>query len=181
MNRREAMKMGGVAAMAAVTGLSTEGAGCTSHQVEQEINVILQATANVLAAAGETAWSKTLSDAEQALAAAEAKWKAGGAVDILIDALDALEAVAAVIPLTAPYSPFIDVIVAAIETVLALLPAAAGNTATVAHREARVKAFGNPHRGRVPNFRSARSGAQQWNTVCAALPALKVARVKVPL
>jgi len=173
MNRREAMKLGGLGAAAAVTGLSFETLGCNSQNIENLINVILQGTSNVLASAGQTAWSAELAKAEQALASAETTWKAGGAVAILTDALNAVEAVTAVIPLTEPYSPFIDVIVTAIESVLALLPA----TTNVQARPM----VANAHRGRIAAFKSARQGAQQWNKAAEALPALHVAKLHVPV
>jgi hypothetical protein len=173
MNRRRAMKLIGLASGAVLTGLSTQALSCSASQIENEINVILEGLANLLAAAGQTAWSTDLSTAEQALAAAEQSWQTGGAVQILITALNAVEAICAVIPLVDVYSPFIDLAVTAIETVLTLLPASTAPAARAMRQ--------NAHLGRVPNFKSARAAAQQWNTTVAALPALNVAKVKVPL
>lgn len=177
MNRREAIKTGLKAGALAATLTGTIAmtgtmTGCTSATIEGEVNVILQGLSNVLAAAGQTAWSEALAKAEQALATAEATWKAGGAVQILIDALNAVEAVTAVIPVVDAYSPLIDVIVTAIESVLALLPA---STKAMAARKA------NLHAGSYRNFTSARQGAKQWNVVVEANPKLHVAKLHVPM
>ncbi len=176
MNRRDALKSCGVAALITAGGFSAALSGCTSAQIENEINVILQGIANILAVSGETTWSKTLSNAEQALVQAEATWKAGGAIQILIDALNTVEDVTAVIPLTNQYSDFIDVIVAAIETVLVLLePSVSGAT------NLKMAAKHNPHKGRIPNFKSGRKAAQEWNSIVSLHPNARVAKVKVPL
>jgi hypothetical protein len=162
----------------AAGGISTAMIGCTSAQIEQEINVILQGTSNILAVAGQTSWAKTLSAAEQALAQAETTWKSGGSVQILIDALDTVEAVTAVIPLTDQYSEFIDVIVAAIETVLPLLDHSKA-TMTIA-ASGKVFATPNPHKGRVDNFKSGHAAAKRWNSAVSGHPDLHVAKLKVP-
>ena len=117
--------------------------GCSSQQVVAEVNTVLTEATNILVVAEPGApWVPQLQAAVTALKAAEAGWAAGGKVQVVIDALNTIEAITAVIPLTAAYSPLIDVLVAGIESVLvALVPT---TPQVVALKVAR-----NPHVGRV--------------------------------
>lgn len=116
--------------------------GCTGSQIVNEINVILQQAAAVLAVVEPTApWVAEFKNAVAALMTAEQQWQTGGTVQIVIDALNAIVAVTAVIPITAPYSPLIDILVAGIETViLALAP-----SPVPAAKSVKAARAGNPH------------------------------------
>jgi hypothetical protein len=116
--------------------------GCTSTQVIDEINVVLNEADAVLAVADPS--SPQVGDLKKAIVAlegAEKIWQKGGTVAVVDDALNTLDQVLAAIPLTAIYSPLIDVLVAGIEDVLAALPqpVSAKFAATLA---------ANPHAGR---------------------------------
>ena len=106
----------------------------------------------------------------RALQAAEATWTNTGTVSVIIDALDVLEAVCAVIPLTALFSPLIDILVSGIEAVLAAMTS---QTAQVLNL--RAKYVANPHHGRVtlnkPHFLQTHQGAyhKQWNDMATNL------------
>jgi len=120
----------------------TVATGCTSTQVIKEINVALNEASAVLAVADPSApWLNDLKNAIVNLQGAESTWQSGGKVAIVDDALNTLAAVTAAIPLTAVYSPLIDVLVASIEEVLAALP-----TSTAARLSATLAT--NPHAGR---------------------------------
>lgn len=108
-----------------------------------EINTILQQAAAVLAVVEPNApWVAEFKNAIAALMVAEQQWQTGGTVQIVIDALNTIVAITAVIPLTAPYSPLIDILVAGIEMVItALVPSAAPPATVKATRQ------GNPHVG----------------------------------
>lgn len=147
--------------------------GCTGDSVINLINVALQAAENVLAVVEPgAAWVSDFQAAIAALKTAEASWQAGGAVQIVINALNTLVAVTAVIPLTAAYSPLIDILVAGIEAVLAALPAS--TTTTLSQ---------NAHYGHTqlkkPHLLQSKVGAfkQQWNDVVNANPALAKAKL----
>ena len=148
MNRRNFLK---VSVAGAVLATAPTLEGCTSSEVVNAINTVLKEAAAVLAVADPgAAWESELQQAIGALMTAEQQWQSGGAVQIVDDALNAIVAITAVIPLTAVYSPLIDVLVAAIEAVLALLPAAVSSVATKLTREQMEKssATGNSHIGR---------------------------------
>ena len=136
--------------------------GCTSSQVVSEVNTVLTEASNVLVVAEPNApWVPQLQAAITALKTSEASWTSGGAVQDVINALNTVEAITAVIPMTAAYSPLIDVLVAGVEAVLAALPP---STSTAA-----VKAVYNPHVGQVKlSGKSAKAFTAQWNATAAA-------------
>lgn len=148
--------------------------GCAGSEVINEINVVLKQAAAVLAVLEpNTTWSIALQKAIAALMTAEQQWQTGSTVQLVIDALDAIVAITAVIPITAPYSPLIDILVAGIEAVLAALPASSNNAGV------RATANGNPHIGKY-KFQShwyrktptAGEFKSAWNGVATTSPAL---------
>lgn len=164
--------------LVAVAGVQTAIlTGCSASQVENEINVVLQEATNVLAVAFPGApWLSQLQAAITALKTAEATWQAGGAVQIVIDALNTIVAITAAIPLTEIVSPLIDILVAGIEAVLAALPAPATTLTMRAQAP-------NPHIGRVViKHRWAHSRASDfksaWNIVARSNPALAKAVIQ---
>lgn len=136
-----------LSALLICTLLLTSTVGCVPpsiSSIENDINTVLDEATNVLVVADpNAAWVPQLQSAITALKTAEASWSAGGAEQIVIDALNTVEAITAVIPLTAAYSPLIDVLVAGIEAVMELFPASATPLAVGARLSA------NPHVGRV--------------------------------
>jgi len=135
---------GSVVAALCLTLCAAPMVGCTGSQVVNEVNVVLTEAVNILAVAQPNApWAPQLKAAVAALQTAEATWQAGGTVVIVEDALNTIVAIMAAIPLTAAYSPLIDVLVAGIEAILAALP-----PSTVAPTPV-VAASHNPHIGRV--------------------------------
>jgi hypothetical protein len=141
MDRREFGKMS--LAGIAIASLSSFMTACAIN-AKALLNTVIAAVQAVLKVAAPTEpWVAQLSAALNALVTAEeASWTAGGAVTIVIDALNTIANVCAVIPLTAVYSPLIDVLVAGIDAVLAVLVPPAG-------AKLKVMAIANPHRGRV--------------------------------
>lgn len=154
--------------------VTTATTGCTSGEILSYTNSVIsgvEAVLNVIAP--NSVISTQLQSALTALVSAEASWKAGGAVAILEDALNTVVAVTAAIPLTAAYSPLIDIIVAGVEAVLALLP-----------QQTSLKAVYNPHIGRArlagqSLLHPTRVGAvkAQWNSIVASNRALAPARI----
>lgn len=117
--------------------------GCTSSQVVAEVNTVLTEATNILVIADPSAtWVPQLQAAVTALKSAEAGWQSGGAVQDVISALNTVVAITSVIPVTAAYSPLIDVLVAGIESVLVALEPAGTVSVAYAGRQ-------NPHLGRV--------------------------------
>jgi len=141
--------------------------GCSGSQIINEINVVLNEAESVLAVADPGApWVTPLDNAIKALQSAETAWQTGSAVAIVDDALNTLSAVLAVIPLTAVYSPLIDVLVAGIEAVLAALPISTS-------LKARVMVMQNPHANRYTLVRHwyrtpAGNLKANWNSVAKA-------------
>jgi hypothetical protein len=166
MNRRDFGKAALAVSVAGPALLSIDG--CSTSTVVQDINVVLNEAENVLSVvASDAPWLSDFKAAIAALQTAEAAWQGGGAIQIVIDALNTLVAVTAVIPVTAAYSPLIDVLVAAIVDVLALLPASSSSAKLKATAVANphVNAYKISHRwGRTPagDFKAA------WNSVASA-------------
>lgn len=118
--------------------------GCS--EAKQILNDIINSAQALLALEPNAVWAQDLSAAIAALQQAEASWTSGGAVAVVEDALNTLEAVLAVIPMTAAFSPLVDILVAGIEAVLnVLFP----QPATSAAAKAKFNALSDPHRGRV--------------------------------
>jgi hypothetical protein len=119
--------------------------GCTDT-TENILNTVINSSLAVIKVADPNAsWLPEFASAVAALEQAETDWKGGSPIAVVESALATLEAVTAQIPLTAVYSPLIDVLVAGIDAVLATLPSTAAPVAN-----ARTIALtANPHRGRV--------------------------------
>lgn len=171
MNRRHFLKLSGTgAAVAVLTPMTMLETGCT-FSVEGTINVIIQAVGGILSFVGGSApWVADLQAALTALQTAETQWKAGGAVALIIDALNTVEAVVAVIPFTMVYSPLIDIIVSGIEAVINFFA-----PQSMKFTRARATEQNNPHKGRVPlktpGFAQTYQGAfkQQFNDAATGL------------
>jgi hypothetical protein len=161
--------------------------GCSKDTVENELNAVLNASeAVVKVAEPNAAWVPAFDNAITALEQAETQWNGGGDVAVVEGALATLEAVTAQIPLTAVYSPLIDVLVAGIDSVLAALPI---STASVAKAHAVLPAVANPHRGRVALAQPKHVGKlsiqshvdavkAQWNGIVKSNPKLAAAKLK---
>jgi hypothetical protein len=176
MDRREFGKMS--LAGIAIASLSSFMTACAVN-AKALLNTVIAAVQAVLKVAAPTEpWVAQLSAALNALVTAEALWTAGGAVTIVIDALNTIANVCAVIPLTAVFSPLIDMLVAGIDAVLPVLVPPTSATSP------RVKVFAvaNPHRGRVPlrkpRFYQTHQGEfkGQWNDLATqiGLPQAKI-------
>jgi len=159
----------GKAALALISfaTLSLTGCALTPANAKALINVLITSIQNILKVSTNAPWVGDLAAALTALQTAEASWSAGGTVAVIDDALNTLTAVLAVIPLTAIYSPLVDIVVAGIEAVLAVLPVATGSA------KLRAAISSNPHHGRIVlNKKSLRhetpQGAykSQWNGLC---------------
>jgi hypothetical protein len=165
MNRREFVVASAV--VAALPAILVEE-GCTSTDIKGLVNVVLQSIMAVIEVAEPNApWLNEMKNVYTALHDALNNWTAGGAVQILIQALNAVVAVCAVIPQTAVYAPLIAVLVAGIEAVLNALPI----SQQPAHMQT---AANNNYIGRValnkPRWYQSRVSAykEQWNAVCNA-------------
>lgn len=167
-----------------------EGCTLSMAEIENLINVALNAANAVLKVAEPGApWVADFSAAIAALQQAEASWKAGGAVAIVEAALNTLAAVTAVIPITAIYSPLIDILVAGIDAVLNALPvtmAVPPPTPTAvaqtiqAHIDASPIRYDHHGRVKVTNlFGKPTVGAfeSRWRGVVAKNPALAAAAI----
>jgi len=170
MNRRTFVgRIGSFGILALAGGVSVFTGGCvlSAANVKSVINVLITSIQNILKVATGAPWAADLSAALAALQAAMQNWAAGGAVTLIDDALNTVVAVLAVIPLTAVFSPLVDIIVSGVEAVLSVLPIAAVST------KLRVAVATNPHHGRIalnkPSlFHETPSGAykHQWNGIC---------------
>lgn len=118
--------------------------GCA--EAKAILNDVLESAQALLALDPNATWATELSSAITALQQAETSWQSGGAVVVVEDALNTLEAVLAVIPLTAAYSPLVDILVAGIEAVLNVLFPQPSSSAAA---QAKYRALSDPHRGRV--------------------------------
>lgn len=143
MNRRMFLKMSSGAAVAVVILPTT---GC-AFSVVDTLDTIIEAVSGILSYVGSSEpWAVTLQNALTKLEQVAATWTTGSDAAILIDALNAVEAVLAVIPLTAVYSPLIDLVVAGVEAIINYF---AKNTPAVALKVAARNTRHNPRIGRV--------------------------------
>jgi hypothetical protein len=172
MNRRNFMKsasFGGAAALVGPSLLTMEG--CDISTLKSYLNVVLESAEKILALSASTdTWYTDLTAAITALEATESNWSGTTAVAAVISALDTVEAVLAVIPVTEVYSPLIDLLVSAIETILTTFV-----SKTAPARIPKAMAIANPHRGRVPlcdpHFLQSKVGAykNQWDGLATDL------------
>lgn len=158
--------------------------GCTvsAAQIEANINLISQQAASILSQIGDTAIAADITAGVEKLKEAEAAWKGGGAVQDIISALNILEIAVGAVPLTAAYSPLVDVIVAGIEFILTnFVTTKAAPTGAV--RAMALPGQYNPHKGRLvvkPHMMQSPSGAYKalWDkTYAATLPALGASKL----
>ena len=165
-----------LAVIPVVTVTSVSMTGCTPAQAENEINVILQEAAGIIAVADPgVSWLTAFQSATNLLKTDEAAWVKGGAVQDVINVLNDLEGVTALISSLVPYANLIGVLVAGIDAVLALLlPApAAAPVALSAH----VSRANNPFKGRQ-TVTSAKQSRALWMGYVNANPALAAAAIK---
>lgn len=174
MNRRTFVKTAGATGtLLCVAPPAVLFEGCTDSSVISLINVALTAAEKVLAVAEAGAtWVESFKTAINALKTSEAAWQTGSSVQIVIDALNTITNVLAVIPITAVYSPLIDILVAGIEAILQALP-----------QSTTAKLSQNQHFGRAtlnkPHIFQNKTSAfkEQWNRAVAANPALAAAKL----
>jgi len=170
MNRRNFLRASGSAGIALLaTPLVIGTLGCTEQEVVNYLNTVLAAAKSILSVTVQSdPWYQDLVAAISALEATEGTWNAKTISGIVISALNAIDAVLAVIPITAVYSPLIDIVTTAIETILTLFVPAAMAASSY-------KGVRNPHRGRValkkPGHFQSDVGAfkQQFNDAVVAL------------
>lgn len=178
MDRRGFLRVAtgtGTILMVAPGMLMIEGCPLTKDNAVSLINTLLNSALALVKVIDPTAgYYNSVEAAVTAFQTAEATWKAGGAIAIVEDALNTLEGVLAVIPVTAAYSPLVDILVAAIESVFAVL----GYTPVTTK-----KLVANAHKGktslRKPGRFQSPQGAykQQWNDVVNGTPALAAAKL----
>lgn len=151
--------------------------GCTPSQVENEVNVIVQETAAIIAVADPGAtWLADFTKAANLLKVDEAAWIKGGAVQDVINVLNDIEGITALISPLVPYASLIAVLVAGIDAALALLlpaPAVAAPGAMATH----AATAPNPWKGRGVTVTSAKDSKTQWNLIVSQNPALKAAKI----
>jgi len=176
MQRREFLRKSatvGAVVVVAPSALMLEGC---SVNVKALLNTVLDsANAIIKVAAPDAPWLQSLENAVAALQQAEQQWSAGGAVQIIISALNTVQGVLSVIPITAAYSPLIAVLVAGIEAVLvALVPQQAPTPATV---NAARNPYLTTHRVHLkkPHMLQTHQGAyrSQWNATASELGLVK--------
>lgn len=185
MNRRKFMsalaalgvagRFAGMIALAPVTLLMT----ACSFSVSGVLGVIIGAVQGILTIAGDAPWATELSAALTTLQQQIATWKAGGAAAIVIDALNTIEALVAAIPFTAIYSPLVDLLVSAIESVINYFTGQNPNV-SIRFTVRRSTTQTNPHMGRVacaapdkthPSYEGAIKA--QWNALANSLQLAK--------
>jgi hypothetical protein len=180
ISRRQALTS--IAKVGALTLVAPSMFGC-AFNVKDSLTTIISAISGILSYVGNTQpWAATLQAALAKLQATVATWTTGTPAAIVLDILDSIEAVLGAIPLTAIYSPLIDLIVTAIEAIVNYY-AQNSPASVVKLMQKRLSAPRNPRIGRValktPHVLQSPQGAwkQQYNdaAVGIGLPQLKVA------
>lgn len=138
--------------------------GCAVNP-EELLNAVVTSAQGLLKVVGNEPWAPQLSTALSSLVAAEASWKSGGPITVVEDALGTIMQIVAVVPITAPYSPLVDILVAAIDGILAVLPQGGGQVS------ARVNAHIGRARLKKPHVFQTQVGAykKQWNDEATSL------------
>jgi len=114
------------APVATVAMVGMTGCSMSMQQKEALLNTAIQSAEAVIAQAEPGgAWVQPMKNALAALVNSEPSWVNGGTAQNIITALNTIEAITSVIPFTAPYAALIDVLVAGIDAVLAVLPVSA--------------------------------------------------------
>ena len=174
MERRRFMQFAGATALALATGATTVTIEGCAFDIKAAINTILNSALAILKVAEPNAsWTAPLASAIAALEQAETSWQAGGAATIVIDALNTIEVVVAVIPITEPYAPLIDILVAVIEAVMSAFGLTAQLSPMAMSKRGAV--VNSPHYGKAtihtsfthPTWQGAYK--HQWNAEAAAL------------
>lgn len=173
-NRRKLLKYGS-ASLASFAAVTMIGCPFTPAQAENEINVIIQQAIAIIAVADPgVTWLAAFSKAAAILKADEANWVKGGAVQDVINVLTDLEQVTTLISPLVPYAGLIAVLVAGINTALALLLPAAPTGAVVAHSSRRLAV--NPFAGKA-TVKNGADSKRQWKAIVAANPELAKAAI----
>jgi hypothetical protein len=172
-------RFAGIIALSPVAFMMT----ACSFSVSGVLNVIIGAVQGILTIAGDAPWATELSAALATLQQQIAAWKTGSPAAIVIDALNTIEAIAAVIPFTAVFSPLIDLLVSAIESVIDYFTSQPANAiAAIRFTHARSTRQTNAHIGRVacavpdkthPTYEGALKA--QWNALASSLQLPKAA------
>lgn len=161
MNRRTFL------ASASATLLMPSLLGCPRQdQISQLLDVLGTNAANVAKLIGNTALAQQITTYSSMAVSAVKDWKNGSPVDQAIQALSALEPVLNVIPATSPYAPLIDICIATVQSILAMLPPPTHPSTQMTVVHARVVHLGHPIPQNAKEFR------KQWNDVIRQHPEL---------
>lgn len=176
LNRRSFLKSSATA-IVALPFASTLLVGCSSADLKNYLNVALDSLVSILSLTNSTdSWYAGLVSAINALKATEGTWTAGTVTADIEAALKTAEAVLAVIPVTAAYSPLIDLVVTAIDTILSLFVKPSPAVSVKAKTS-------NPHRNRVslkkPGTLQSKIEAyrQQYNDIVVGLQLPATAKI----
>jgi hypothetical protein len=166
LNRRQFGKTALTAAGIVMVAPATLLRSC-STSISGLVNAVISSAEAILTIAEPGAsWIPTLTAAVTMLKDAETKWKSGGAVTILLDAINVVQTVLGYIPVTAPYAALISIAIAGVEAVIAALPTSL---------KMRVTLESNPYVGKVqlrkPHILQTQVGAYkaQFNDVAKGL------------
>lgn len=166
MNRRQFLTSS--VASASVILLALPETGCSQSQLAQLTQVLGQDTSNVAKAMGNTSLSTQIDAATAAAVSAINGWKNGTPATDIIQALGIVEADLNLIPIASPYIPLIDIAIATVQSILALLPAPA--PVTLQGTRMRTVYLGHP----AP--KTAKAFKAQWNAVVDKNPKIFDAR-----
>jgi hypothetical protein len=167
--------------MCKVTSSAIQADGKAVGTAVLSIATALQSTNPTLAA--------QLTKDAQAIEAATANWTEGSTTAVINDAAQVIEQAMALIPLTAPYAPFVAIAVSALDILIANLSTQPTQTpvtpvanarAVVAHIDSLKP---NPWRGKAEinvHLRGIRPAFEKsWNDAVAANPGLGFSRITV--
>jgi hypothetical protein len=172
--------------MCAMT-VTTTATGCTAAEVATQIKndgaAVAAAAENVATAlqATDSSLASKLEMAAQALQAVTQNFTAGSAVAYINDAANAVEVILALIPITAPFAALIPIVVAAIDLLIANLPAPT-STSLVGTRKVIYNPYRTPNVDKLITHRFGRSKAGDikaaFNKLATAHPEWKVSPVQ---
>ena len=146
--------------------------GCSSQATLAALTRTLgTASASIATLEGNPTLAASLTADTAAAVTAITNWKSGTPANDVIQALGIVEADLNLIPGTSQYLPLVDIAIATVQSILALLPAP-----TVAPTVT-LKAFRTVHLGH-PAPKTASQFKAQWAAVIAANPSLSAAAIK---
>lgn len=168
MNRRDFLTTASAAAVVSTLPLSLTG--CNQNTIAELVQVLGNSASQIAALEGNTSLAaKLLTDTGAAVTAID-NWKTGSPTQMVIEVLNIVEDDLNLFPIAGPYIPLIDLAIATVESIIALLPAPSAPVAMSAKPRRHVQL------GYAPP-KTAKEYKKRYNAIVAQHPTWKVSKI----